>query len=411
VTDPRGCCFLSYRRARADEVNDLDRRLRRRGIPVWVDISDLGPGSTEDQIRDALLDPSCASAVAWITPEVADSQVIRRVEVPTIVQRINAGDAFFGVFVAAGGLDYADAARVAAENLGVDDLRFWNQHKIGSDPATQDEIVRVADRVLEQRLKRIAAEVPPNGDVLIGVWVRQAPPATDYGDLELDWSESFTGRSATSGAWEAELLPALSSVERAVGRHLTDRVVVLHGHPTLAVATAVGRAFPAVAATAIRWEQRRPDGSRERWSLQEPAADSGFSVRSRALDPSGDGLAVMVSVLTDVSAAIGATSGLPTMRAAVEVAPADDRWRPKLTAGGARQLADDIAEAVRSARSDYRGVKEIHLFMAAPAGLAVLLGQLLNAVGPITVYEHIDADAVGSYRPEVRLPGSGIGGI
>jgi len=48
-------------------------------------------------------------------------------------------------------------------------------------------------------------------------------------------------------------------------------------------------------------------------------------------------------------------------------------------------------------------------FMAAPAWLAVLLGQLLNAVGPITVYEHIDADAVGSYRPEVRLPRSGIG--
>jgi hypothetical protein len=408
VTDPRGCCFLSYRRVRAEEVSDLDRRLRRRGIPVWVDISDLGPGSTEDQIRDALRDPSCSSAVAWITPEVADSLVIRRVEVPTIVQRINASEGFFGVFVAAGGLSYADAARVAAKNLGVDDLRFWNQHKIGSNPATLDEIVGVADLVLEQRLTRIAAGVPRNGEVRIGMWVRQAPPATDHGDLELDWSESFRGRVATSGAWEAELLPALSSVQRAVARHLTDRVVVVHGHPTLAVATAIGRAFPAVAATAVGWEQRSDDGRRERWSLHEARSESGFVVRSRAVDPSGEGLAVLVSVLTDVSGAIGATNGLPAMRAVVEVTPADGRTRPRLTAGGARQLAGDIADAVRATRTDYIGMSQIHLFMAAPAGLAMLLGQLLNAVGPIIVYEHVDADAVGHYRPEVRLPGSGI---
>src|SRR5437867_4399149 len=200
MTDPRGCCFLSYRRLRAGEVNDLDRRLRHRGIPVWVDISDLGPGSTEDQIREALRDRSCSSAVAWITPEVADSLVIRRVEVPTIVQRANAGDGFFGVFVAAGGLNYADAARVAAEGLGVDDLRFWNQHKIDNDPATPDEIVDVADLVLEQRLKRIAGDVPRNGEVRIGVWVLQVLPATGHGVLEMYWSESFTARSATSGA-------------------------------------------------------------------------------------------------------------------------------------------------------------------------------------------------------------------
>src|SRR5439155_15099753 len=133
-----------------------------------------------------------------------------------------------------------------------------------------------------------------------------------------------------------------------------------------------------------------------------------FVVRSRSVDPNADGLAVLVSVLTDVSGAVGATTGLPAMRAVVEATPADGRTRLKLTAGGARQLAGEIADAVRVARTDYIGVREIHLFMAVPAGLAMLLGQLLNAVGPITVYEHVDVQAVGYYRPEVRLPGSGI---
>ncbi len=374
-----------------------------------MDISDLGPGSTEEQIREALNAPTCSSALVWVTPEVESSPVIRRVEVPSIIARVRANDDFFGVFVAAGGLDYNDATRIAAENAGAVDLRYWNLYKVMGDPATADELIAAADVVLDQRLKKIASHLSEGEEVRIGLWVRVPPPASGPGALELDWNESFTGRSATLASWEAELLPALASVHRHVARHLAGHPVVLHGLPTLAAATAIGRAFPAVAGVPIRWEQLAPDSSRTHWSLAHPLEDSGFTLRVSGSDPGGEGLAVLVSVLTDTSLAFGATRGLPRMRAVVEVVPPTVGTVPWLSPGRARHLVEEIAAAVRRARVDYIGIKEIHLFLAAPAGIAVLLGQLLNAVGPITLYEHVDADTVGYYRPEVRLPGSGIG--
>jgi SMODS-associated and fused to various effectors sensor domain/TIR domain len=408
VTDPRGRTFISYRRTRAAEVSELARRLKARGIPQWIDISDLGPGSTEEQIIDALDDPNCASGIAWLTPEVADSAVIRRVEIPRLVQRAGRGDGFFAVMAVAGGLEYENVAQVAAENLGTADLRFWNLHKIEGDPAPAEELDRLADIVLRHRLAAVLAATPADAPLSVGFWVRREPPQNDHPGLQLDWHETFSGRTATTGAWDTALLPALRSVHREVGRSFAERRIVVHGHPTLATAFALGRAFSAVSGLSLAFEQMGLDGSRFLWSLSEPHQASGFVVRSHGADPAGGGLAVLVSVMHDASLAFRATSALPPMRAAIEVDPAGDGGRGQLTPGGAVDLANEIAEAIRTGRSQYQGVRTIHLFLACPAGLAVMLGQLLNAVGPITVYEHVDEDAVGHYRPEVQIPASGL---
>jgi hypothetical protein len=36
---------------------------------------------------------------------------------------------------------------------------------------------------------------------------------------------------------------------------------------------------------------------------------------------------------------------------------------------------------------------------AVPAGLAMLIGQLLNILGPVQTYEHISTEGVGVYVP------------
>jgi len=48
----------------------------------------------------------------------------------------------------------------------------------------------------------------------------------------------------------------------------------------------------------------------------------------------------------------------------------------------------------------------IHLFLAVPAGLAVMIGQTLNTFGPIQTYEHVGTDAVGVYKPAALLASS-----
>jgi hypothetical protein len=407
LTDPCGHVFVSYRRARATETGNLARRLNARGVPLWIDISDLGHDSTEAQITEALEEETCAGAVAWVTPEVADSAVIRRIEVPGIVQRARRRDGFFAVMAIAGGLTYAEAAPVAAENLGTEDLRFWNTHKVDGDPAPPTELDRLADVILRERLQAIAATLSANEPWRVGIWVRREPPADRREALQLDWHEIFDGRQAARDAWDTELLPALRSVHEELTRIGVDRSLVVGGYPTLSTAVAFGRMFPAVAGISVAWDQVAPDGSRALWSLGAPAEDSGFSVTTRGSDPRGDGLAVVVSVSQDANGAYAASS-LPPMRAVIEVTPAADRTAKQLKAGAARKLAHEVADAVRRAKTSHIGVREIHLFLAGPVGLAMMIGQLLNAVGPMTVYEHIDDDSVGHYVPEVRIPASGL---
>jgi hypothetical protein len=41
--------------------------------------------------------------------------------------------------------------------------------------------------------------------------------------------------------------------------------------------------------------------------------------------------------------------------------------------------------------------------MAAPAGIAVLTGQLLNTFGAVQTYEHVATDGSGCYKPAALL--------
>ena len=40
---------------------------------------------------------------------------------------------------------------------------------------------------------------------------------------------------------------------------------------------------------------------------------------------------------------------------------------------------------------------------SVPVGLAMLIGQLLNTLGPVQTYEHIQVDAIGVYEPAAVL--------
>jgi hypothetical protein len=62
-----------------------------------------------------------------------------------------------------------------------------------------------------------------------------------------------------------------------------------------------------------------------------------------------------------------------------------------------------IAEALRQARDTLQPRGTVHLFLAVPAGLAVMIGQTLNTFGPIQTYEHVGTDAVGVCQPAVLL--------
>jgi hypothetical protein len=122
----------------------------------------------------------------------------------------------------------------------------------------------------------------------------------------------------------------------------------------------------------------------------------------RAGDPASEELAVLVAINAAVRSAI-AKSELPKFRAHVEISLPKPSSTVRLTGGEAIDVALRVSDAVREARTRWSDIRCIHLFAAVPAGVAVLIGQFLNTLGPVQTYEHIQDDAQGIYRPAALL--------
>lgn len=399
MTNPAGRSFISYRRSRLEEVRRLIQRQHDLGIPTWQDIKDLDEEPTEDEIRRVLADSDTANAIMWLTPEVEWSNMIRRVEAPLILDRHSKGDGFFVVPVAAGGLDYDGAAAVVEGNIGIQDLREWNIRRVRSDNASDEEVNVIASRILSRRLSTIHQNLPQGDRLSLILNTRQEYIPSQLPSLLMDWTERFEGRIASADTWHNYLLPALEEVSAKIQTNAPGRPVVASGQISIPAATALGYNFMATKRVAIAWEQYTPGGKTQEWSLADEHEESGFQVNTQAGDVAGDDLAVLVSVNADVTEAVaGSRDCLPSFRAYIHAIPADELYGVRLqTAGQAVDVALRTIAEVRRARHSYRVHGRIHLFMAVPVGLAMLVGQLLNTLGQVQTYEHIPQGATGHY--------------
>lgn len=408
MTDLTGLMLISYRRSRRVECDRLVASLRESGIPAWRDVDDLNSEPTENELRRILGDDRTAGAILWITPETAASEMIRKVEAPAAVARHGRGDGFFIVPVAAGGLDYADVATAIRNGSGLADISDWNIIKLESDPADDADIAKVVNRVLRQRLQTIDRHRIPDEPIRLALNTRQAVYHQSGAALTIDWSHRFGGvqnRVASAADWQDKLLPALASVHAAIQEAVPGRGVVAGGLPSLPAAIALGYCFMATAGQQIAWEQRMPDQSDQNWSLGAVVEESGFEVRTSAGNLDANNLAVMVSVNNDVAAAVTASSATTgPFRAYTHVKHANSAQSVLLKSPGqALDIARKVVAAARNARQEYGITGQVHLFAAVPAGLAMLIGQLLNTLGPVQTYEHIPFSATGRYEPAALL--------
>lgn len=408
MTDPTGRSFLSYRRSRRAEAEQLIASQRERGIPTWMDLENLATEPTEDEIRRILADHQIANAILWITPETGDSAMIRQVEVPLAVRRQEFQDAFFIVPVAAGGLSYSAASAAADSDLDLGGLSRWNMLKTDSNPASSYDIDRVANQVLKQRLQAIHRSLPADASLRIALNTRQSVGHRSGTALTIDWCHRFGGvqnREADAADWQDRLLPALADISRKVLETVPDRSLVCSGLPSLPAATALGYCLMVPVGVKVAWEQLMPDGTTQIWSREAEVEDSGFIAITHSGELSATDLAVMVSVNNDVSNAVSASrDATGIFRAQVHIRRDDSIQSAQLNSPGqALDVARRIIDAARAARHKYRINGKVHLFVASPAGLAVLIGQMLNTLGPIQTYEHIPDSATGRYRPAAML--------
>ena len=404
MTDPTGRSFLSYRRLRRDEAKLLVQAQHDHGVPTWVDVENLATAPTEDELRRVLADQSLASAVLFITPEVEASPIIRNVEVAQIIRRAEVGDGFFVVPLAAGGLDYAKAAEATSNHLSAQRLSDWNMQKISSDTVSPSDAAEVAHRVLVQRLQAIHRHLPQGERLRVGFFVRKVPPFEPGVSLALDWSSHFADKETDATIWQTTLLPALERIATAIRQHAPGREVEAFGLPTLPAAAALGSAFLSTSGIRLTWRQFMPDHTEQLWSLSQPRIDTGFKPALAGKDANARDIAVLVSVADNTEPVFTAYQNkLSSLRALVHITKPGNYPHRLSSPGEAADVALVVQEGMRTARRDYGDIGTVHLFMAVPAGLAVLIGQLLNTFGSVQTYEHVTVDGSGQYRPAALL--------
>lgn len=402
TTNPLGVCFVSYRRVRLPEVTALVQAMHEVGVPTWQDLTDLDEQLLEKTLRAVLADPNTASGVLWVTPEVAGSRIITDLEVPGLTDRAADDPVFNLVPVAAGGLNYDEAAAVARSATSLVDLNAWNIRKVAGDPATADDVAGVAHRVMKRRVGTIHNHLPVEAPFVIDVYTRN--PTTRHPDaaLTIDFTHLFEGRIAKTGTWDT-VTTALRTVMAQVARGAPGRPVHLRGQVGLPTAVALGTVAAAPSGTDVSWVQRTPSRDDSLYSLSTASSPSAFAVTLTDRTVSAADLAVLVSVSENVVPAFQATSALGPFRGVVTATAPGEYPHMFESPGQAVDLAQEIVRRIRMARTRYGAVGDVHLFIAGPAGLAFLIGQLLNTLGVVTTYEHVSGTGTGTYQPAIAL--------
>lgn len=165
------------------------------------------------------------------------------------------------------------------------------------------------------------------------------------------------------------------------------RSTLLRGALRQATFFRVGAALPDTRGHELRYVQNQ-----QLWSTDAPKAPIDEPVVARTPLDSGSDLAVVVGVATDPTAAIVGylrTEKLP-VNVLLTIQPAtgaDDR--AVANAGQAVAYAQQIRDLVRQELDHQSGAERVHLFLAGPGGLALLLGHRWNRIRPTVVYEHL----------------------
>lgn len=406
-TDPTGRWFVSYRRSRLSEIERLVARLHKVGVPTWQDRTNLASEQTVEAIAESLESAETAGAIIWLSKDVALSPIILQEEAPRILKRARARNGFAAELCLADGIGYDEASGILEMPASLEDTSaVWNLRCVSENPASDSDIDSVACTVLARRVAAVHRFLPQGEPFPISIYAHaRAHPTFVLGcGLLVDWTHCFNGRHAPAEMWPSRLLPALDDIVAAVRIHAPRRSIMAEGFMSIATAVALGRALMEPSGIPFAWKQL-PRG--QVWSLAASSEDSGFDVESRSQVVSATDLALLVSVRGNVEAAVVASKGsLPPFRAIVHVRPRTDQPTVDLVeAGQAAHVARLVGNALRDARHKYPAIKRTHLFYSGPVGVAAMIGQQLNAVGPVQTYEHQQTsdDGIGRFVPAALL--------
>lgn len=396
-TDPTGRLYLSCAPSRMYETQLIALALRDRGIPLSEEALSSDRHLMDGLITEVLQSPGTSGALISLTPEAVDSQAVKSIELPLMLNRAGKGNSFFIIPTQTSDVDSGEVG-VQLRSRGFQ-IHKLTKKKVG--PTEAGEIARFA---LEKRISAIHKTLPKSDPLRVELYTRAQPPLEQGTALVIDWTERFKPRLATADAWTNSLLPALRDIVRVIETKAPGRVMHLDGRPSLPAVIAFGCAFIQPKGIKVGWTQHTSGRPDQMWSIDAGREPCGITVDTNSYQPDGSDLAVLVSITASVEQAFELSRPeLPPFRAMVRAWKTPFGTDSLVTAGQAADAAFKIRDAVRDARTNYPRLGVIHLFMAVPSGLAMMIGQLLNVLGPVQTYDLESADSTGRYRPAVVL--------
>lgn len=252
----------------------------------------------------------------------------------------------------------------------------------GAGPMSRDDIRRAVAE---------AGLLAKNGTLVLAVHAIDRQPTATPANIEIDLVHLYAGAEPFARVqlrdpadWNARVIPAIRGAARDLEAYATRRVHVT-GSMRLPLWFAVGRSLPDVRGWILSADQRT-----EEWATD--AAPEKVTARVIEEDNIGNGhdLALAVSITHDITTDVTrhiAAAGLPVARLLV-LGPQGDQGNHAVPS------ASWAVAWVRSAREHARqaaeliGASHVHLYLAAPAALAMMLGHQWNLMPPTTIYEH-----------------------
>ena len=412
MTDVTGRMFISYRRSPGRNSGDAEAQLvrdalRDRGVPTWRDLDDLNPVPTEDELISTLEGEEIAGAVMLVSPEIQDSPMVRLVEAPAILDRFQRRDGFILKPVLIN-LAYKDIDRVLDRPGAFQEMKRFDIDRIRKESLGFEDARRIARAVLKQRLAAVRDQ-DPSRPYLLGLYSRRSPPARGL-ILRHDFTPYFVGREPEIGAYskiEAALYDAATALAST-----GDRIALIaRGNAALPLGVLFGAVYSPFVFDLV-WKQAAPGAPEADWSLRSGLAEIETTISDTKGNLGSEDLLLAVSINADVD------------HAAAEYLEVSD-FSPRATislrlVGGPLQrggaispqqglmVAYDAINAARNLKTKLRMRRaNLHLFLACPLSLAVLIGQNLNTFGECVVYEHF-GDRRPAYAPVHRFRPSNL---
>ncbi|TDO44172.1 hypothetical protein EV643_117195 [Kribbella sp. VKM Ac-2527] len=267
--------------------------------------------------------------------------------------------------------------------IGKTMVREWVKQGLGRH--SRDELRRqVAEKGLLAR----------SGTLVFAVHAIDRTPDRVQPTVELDIVDLYEGEEPFARRklreprdWNDRVLPLLREKVRELEAYGPRRVHAT-GSMRLPMLFAVGRALPDVRGWVLSWDQHG-----EEWVTAAPATVAPRVFSDRQLGGGAD-LAVAVALTSDPTVSIetwAASNGSAIGRLLVlgpdgapshTAVPGGD-W----SAGWARAARETVRQTVASSSA-----RRVHMFVAAPAGTALMLGHYWNMMPTTVLYEYIPSE-------------------